>query len=105
MPEPFSIIGLLAIGKAAITTWVAEEGADFVKDKVTGFAKDKSKEFCKNQLTQFRENAKLHLLIVAVLYENSPLQRGGIRHRQIPLRISRSSVSLLYQTFVSEDIW
>jgi len=61
MPAPFSIIGLLAIGKAAITTWVTKEGADFVKDKVTGFAKDKSKEFGKNQMTQFRQNAKLHL--------------------------------------------
>jgi ATPase family associated with various cellular activities (AAA) len=61
MLEPFSIIGLLATVKAAITTWVAKEGADFVKDKVTGFAKDKSKEFGKKQLTQFRENAKLHL--------------------------------------------
>src|SRR5215813_2094501 len=61
MPEPFIIISLLAAGKAAITGWLANKGADFVKEKAKGFAGDKAKEFGKNQLTQFRENTKLHL--------------------------------------------
>src|SRR5215475_7073851 len=61
MPEPFTIISLLAAGKAAITGWLANKGADFVKDKVTGFAKDKTNEYGKSLLAQFRENAKLQL--------------------------------------------
>jgi HEAT repeat protein len=62
MPEPFTIIiSLIAVGKAAITGWLANKGADFVKEKAKGFAGDKAKEFGKNQLTQFRENARLHL--------------------------------------------
>lgn len=61
MPEPFTIIGLYAVGKAALTGWVTKKGADFVKDKAAGFAGDKTKELGKEQMTQFRENAKLHL--------------------------------------------
>jgi len=61
MSEPFTIIGLYAAGKAAITGWLAKEGADIVKDKVKAFAGGKAKVFGINQLTQFRENVKLHL--------------------------------------------
>ena len=61
MPEPFTIISLIAASKAAITGWLTNKGADFVKEKAKGFAGDKAKEFGKNQLTQFRENARLHL--------------------------------------------
>jgi len=61
MPEPFTIISLLAAGKAAITGWLTNKGADFAKEKATGFAKDKANEYRKSLLAQFRENAKLHL--------------------------------------------
>src|SRR5215831_6528053 len=61
MPEPFTIISLIAAGKVAITGWLAKKGTDFVKEKAKGFAGDNAKEFGKNQLAQFRENAKQHL--------------------------------------------
>jgi hypothetical protein len=49
MLEPVTIIGLLALGKAALSR------------KATSIIEDKIKELSKNQLTQFRENLKLHL--------------------------------------------
>ena len=61
MPEPFTIIGLLAAGKAAIAGWLAKEGVDFAVEKTTDFAGDKAKGFGNKQLTQFRDNARLHL--------------------------------------------
>ena len=61
MPEPFTIISLLAAGKAAITGWLTNKGVDFTKEKVTGFTKDKTNEYGKSLLAQFRENVKLHL--------------------------------------------
>jgi hypothetical protein len=49
MPEPVTIISLLAVGKVALSR------------KATSIIGDKTKELGINQLTQFRENLKLHL--------------------------------------------